>query len=255
MVKITRRTVDSVQTGEKDYVMWDDEVAGFGLRVFASGKCSYIIQYRARGRSRRYTIGPHGVWTPELARQEAKAQLGNVARGENPAEERALDHRAMTIKELCLQYIADMEAGLVLGKGDRPKKATTVATDTGRIIRHIIPLIGSWRVKDLTKAEVNRLMKDIIIGKTRISIKTKKLRGRAIVRGGAGTAIRTIGLLGGIMSYAVETGIIDQNPTHGLRKPKYKVRDDASVKPSIEFWVIFCGAPMATSVYACMRKS
>src|SRR3546814_9257947 len=34
-----------------------------------------------------------------------------------------------------------------------------------------------------------------------------------------------MGLLGGIFSYAVEAGVIEHNPTHGLRKPKYQVRD------------------------------
>lgn len=37
-------------------------------------------------------------------------------------------------------------------------------------------------------------------GKTRVSVKTKKLRGKAMVRGGVGTATRTVGLLGGILT-------------------------------------------------------
>jgi hypothetical protein len=45
------------------------------------------------------------------------------------------------------------------------------------------------------------------------------------VRGGAGTATRTVGLLGGILTYAIESGIIDRNPAHGLRKPKDNVRN------------------------------
>ena len=60
-------------------------------------------------------------------------------------------------------------------------------------------------------------------GRTRANVKTDKLRGRAIVRGGAGTAARTIGLFGGILTYAVELGIIDQNPVHGVRKPKDRI--------------------------------
>lgn len=224
MAKLTKRVVDAAEVRDKDYFIWDDELPGFGLRVFASGKRSYLVQYRAAGRSRRYTIGLHGVWTPETARQEAKVQLGRIAGGDNPAEERLLDHKAMTVKELCELYLKDLEAGLILGKGGRPKKATTIVTDTGRIQRHIIPLLGTRRVKDLTKAEINRVMKDIIAGKTRISVKTKKLRGKSIVRGGPGTAIRTIGLLGGILSYAVEAGIVESNPSHGIRKPKYAVR-------------------------------
>ena len=161
------------------------------------------------GRTRRYTIGLHGVWTAESARQEAKVQLGRVAQGDNPAEERQLDHKAITVKELCTLYVNDLNAGLILGKGGRPKKPTTMGTDTGRIERHIIPLLGTRRVKDLTKADINKVLKDIMAGKTRVAVKTKKLRGKAIVRGGAGTATRTVGLLGGILTYAVEAGIID----------------------------------------------
>jgi hypothetical protein len=39
-------------------------------------------------------------------------------------------------------------------------------TDTGRIYRHIVPLIGTRRVKDLVKADINRVLKDIMAGKT-----------------------------------------------------------------------------------------
>jgi len=225
VAKLTKRVVDAAEPQGKDYVIWDDELPGFGLRVFKSGERSYLIQYRSAGRSRRYSIGVHGVWTAELARKEAKIQLGRVAQGDNPAEERQLDHRAVTVKELCELYLKDLEAGLVLGKGGRPKKATTMVTDTGRINRHIVPLIGTRRVKDLVKADVNKVLKDIMAGKTRVSVKTKKLRGKANVRGGAGTATRTVGLLGGILTYAVEAGIIENNPAHGIRKPKDNVRN------------------------------
>ncbi|WP_374253001.1 tyrosine-type recombinase/integrase [Xanthobacter sp.] len=231
MPKITKRLVDASEIRDKDYVIWDDELPGFGLRVFASGKRSYVIQYRALGRSRRFTIGLHGVWTPETARQEAKIQFGRVAQGDNPAEERQLDHKAITIKELCTLYLNDLNAGLILGKGGRPKKATTIGTDTGRINRHIIPLIGTRRVKDLARADINKVLKDIMAGKTRAEVKTKKLRGKAIVRGGAGTATRTVGLLGGILTYAVDAGIIEINPAHGIKKPKDNVRNRRLTEP------------------------
>ncbi|HOV04580.1 MAG TPA: Arm DNA-binding domain-containing protein, partial [Kaistiaceae bacterium] len=178
MAKLTKRSVDAAEVREKDYFIWDDELPGFGLRVFASGKRSYLIQYRAAGRTRRFTIGLHGIWTAETARQEAKVQLGRVAKGDNPSEERQLDHQAITVKELCARYVADLNAGLILGKGGRPKKPTTIVTDTGRIERHINPLIGSRRVKDLVKSDINKVLKDIMAGKTRVSVKTKKLRGK-----------------------------------------------------------------------------
>ncbi len=223
MTKLTKRTVDATGIRASDYVLWDDDLPGFGLRVFKSGKRSYVVQYRAAGRSRRVTIGLHGVWTPEEARREAKVSLGAVAQGGNPAEERKLDREAITVKELCNRYLEDLRIGLVLGKRGRPKKATTISTDVGRIERHIIPLLGSRRVRDLAKPDITQAMKDIMAGKTLANVKTDKLRGRAIVRGGASTAARTIGLFGGILTYAVELGIIEQNPVHGVRKPKDQV--------------------------------
>lgn len=224
MAKINKRTVDGAVSKEKDYFIWDDDLPGFGLRVFASGKRSYLIQYRALGRSRRFTIGLHGVWTPELARKEAKALLGKIAQGDNPAEERQLDHKAITVKELCDLYLKDLDAGLILGKGGRPKRPGTIISDKGRIHRHIIPLVGTRRVKDLTKADVNKVLKDVMAGKTRRNVKTTNLRGRSVVKGGAGTASRTVGLLGGILTYAIDQGIIDINPAAGVKKPKDQVR-------------------------------
>ena len=76
-------------------------------------------------------------------------------RADNPAEERQLDHKAITVKELCTLYLNDLNAGLILGKGGRPKKPTTIGTDTGRISRHIIRLIGTRRVKDLARGRAD----------------------------------------------------------------------------------------------------
>ena len=63
MVKLTKRAVEAAEAKNKDYILWDGELPGFGLRVFPSGKRSYIVQYRQGGRSRRMAIGLHGVWT------------------------------------------------------------------------------------------------------------------------------------------------------------------------------------------------
>lgn len=217
MARLSKRAVDQALVGEQDYFIWDDELPGFGLRVFKSGKRSYLVQYRAKGRTRRFTIGTHGIWTPDTARVQARVLLGRIAQGDNPAEERQLDLKAITIKELCERYLEDAKNGLILGKKRRPKKASTIYTDEGRIRRHIIPLLGTRRVRDITTADVTRFMRDVASGKTKIDQKTRK-RGRSIVRGGIGTGTRTVGLLGAILTYARENGIIDANPAHGIRK-------------------------------------
>ena len=69
-----------------------------------------------------------------------------------------------------------------------------------RGLQRTLTLLGKKRVTHVTKADVTVMMKDIMAGKTRVSEKTKKLRGKSIVRGGIGTASRAVGLLGGIFS-------------------------------------------------------
>lgn len=217
MTKLTKRVVDAAPPNGRDYFLWDEQVPGFGLRVFASGKRSYLVQYRAGGRTRRVTIGLHGPVTCEEARRRAMELLGEVARGGDPAEDRETNRNAMTVAQLCEAYLKAAERGLILGKGKRPKKPSTLATDRGRVTRHIVPLLGRRKVKDLTTPDVVRFMRDVAAGKTATDVKTG-LRGRAIVEGGRGTATRTVGLLGGILSYAVTEGIIPANPARGVER-------------------------------------
>ncbi|MBO6675572.1 MAG: tyrosine-type recombinase/integrase [Rhizobiales bacterium] len=224
MPKLTKRVVDAAEVREMDYVIWDDELPGFGLRVFKSGKRSYVLQYRAAGRSRRYSIGLHGIWTPDTARKEAKVQLGKIAQGENPAEARQADRNAITVSELAERYIEAMDAGLIMGKGGRPKRPSTIYVNKGQLRGHIIPLIGQRRVQDLTKADVTKMMNDVIAGKTKAVKKTKK-RGKSVLRGGRGTASKCVGLTGSMLTYAISMGIIEHNVAHGIRKPKDQVRD------------------------------
>jgi len=64
---------------------------------------------------------------------------------------------------------------------------------------------------------VSKFLQDIAAGKTKADIKTK-LHGRTIVRGGKGTASRTVGLLGGIFSYAVSRRLLSANPVRGVER-------------------------------------
>ncbi|MGO7888997.1 tyrosine-type recombinase/integrase [Rhizobium leguminosarum] len=211
--------IDGLGPREKDYFEWDDELPGFGVRVWPSGKKVYLAQYRAGKQTKRFKIGAHGPLTVDEARKEAKVVLGDVARGEDPQLDRATRRKSLTVKDLCEGYFKAAEAGLILGKRGKPKKASTIYVDQGRAKRHIIPLLGSKLVQDLTQVDVVRMMRDVTTGKTATSEKTDKLRGRAIVEGGAGTASQAVTLLSAILTYAVSEGIIPHNPARGIKKP------------------------------------
>jgi integrase len=219
MPRLAKRLIDDLPSqSARETVFWDDELPGFGLRMKSSGAKSFLIQYRnANGRSRRLTLGRYGVLTPDEARRLAKKALADVAHGLDPAEIRQANRRALTIAELCREYMEKANAGLMISRRGLPKKASTLAYDQGRVERHIVPLIGHRPIKDVTSADIRAFQRDVTVGKTAIDVKTKA-RGRAIVKGGRGAATRTLGLLGAIMEYAVGTGYRADNPVRGVRR-------------------------------------
>jgi integrase len=142
--------------------------------------------------------------------------LGNVAEGSDPAAIKQSKRKAATVAELCDLYLADAEAGRLLTRRKTSKKLSTLITDKGRIVRHIKPLLGRLSVAAVTREDVDGFMHAVAEGKTAGKIKTAKTRGLAHVRGGKGTASRTVGLLGAIFSYSVRHRMRADNPVRGV---------------------------------------
>lgn len=208
--KLTKSVVDSLDAKATDYVTWCGALPGFGVRVRPSGAKSFVAQYRVGGRNvaaRKVTIGAFGKLTVDQAREAAKRILAGAELGQDEAAARAAKRAEITVAQLCDEYLKE---------GCEGKKESTLASDKGRIERHIKPLLGRKRIGEVDKADVQRFLIDVAKGRTATDIKTKK-HGRAIVTGGKGTATRTVRLLGGIFSYAVNCGYIAANPRAGVK--------------------------------------
>jgi site-specific recombinase XerD len=215
---LTLKTISAVQLGS---TAWDDgkgAVPGFGARRQKGDAVSYVLKYRtADGRQRWQTIGRHGApWTPDTARAEARRILSEVAKGLDPAGEKLEGRKAATVADLCRDYIAKAGAGKILSRG-KTKKSSTLATDRGRIERHIIPLLGRLKVAAVTRKDAEAFLDAVTDGDTAARVKTGR-HGLARVTGGRGTATRTMGLLGAIFSYAVKQGLRSDNPCRGVER-------------------------------------
>jgi integrase len=196
--------------------IWDSAVPSFGARRQKGPAVAYVLKFRTEeGRQRWHTIGRHGPWTPDMAREEAKRLLGDIVKGGDPAATKTAARKAPTVSELCDLYLQDAETGRLLTRRRSPKKASTLATDKGRIERHIKPLLGALKVASVSRDDIERFMHAVAEGQTAGRTKTAKKRGLARVTGGRGTASRTVGLLGAIFSYAVRHRMRADNPVHG----------------------------------------
>ena len=146
MFRLTKRSVEASEITEQDYLVWDRDLKGFGLRVYPSGKKTYLVQYRVGRRTRRLTIGQHGALTADEARKEAQHLLGSVARGTDPSTERQDKRRAPTVSGLCDRFLEEY-----VEMHCKPK----TARDYHSIIRRFIrPRLGPLPIAEVTRADV-----------------------------------------------------------------------------------------------------
>ncbi|WP_234729722.1 tyrosine-type recombinase/integrase [Acidocella facilis] len=89
-MRLTEKAIDDlkVEPGRRDRLAFDDVTRGLGVRVTASGGKTFILQYTFEGTKRRMPIGAVSAITLRDARAAARALLGEVALGRDPAAER-----------------------------------------------------------------------------------------------------------------------------------------------------------------------
>jgi hypothetical protein len=106
--KINKRAVDALGPGVKDAYIWDATVKGFALKVTPRGTKTYLFEYKDRFRkTRRVTIGHHGVLTADQARERAKTLAAEVELGGDPASDRTKHRAALTVSQLADNWLSD----------------------------------------------------------------------------------------------------------------------------------------------------
>jgi integrase len=133
--------------GARRTTYWDAGMPGFGLMVTMNGHRSYVVQYRAVGRSRRMHL--KAGLTLTAARREAKAILGAVARGGDPLTARRKMERAEsdTLRAIVEEYLAR--------EGSRLR---TIDERRASLQRHVLPKLGDRQIGDITRTDIVRLL-------------------------------------------------------------------------------------------------
>jgi integrase len=150
---LSKRAVESAEVRATEYMIWDGNLAGFGVRILPSGRRSYLVQYRVGTRSRRLSLGAHGVLTHEQARTLAIEALAAVRAGGDPAGDRKERREAVTVRELADRF--DREHIQVRVKESTAKEYRR------NLKRFILPALGRFRVVEISRADVAKFHHDL----------------------------------------------------------------------------------------------
>jgi integrase len=181
-----------------NWVIYDTEVAGFGLRVTAAGRRSFILNYRTRGgRERRCTIGDATNWNVTAARKRAKEIRRKLPDGYDPLSVIEAERGAKTVAAMCQRFIED----------HLPSLRTRTALDyRGIINREILPTLGKLKLLDVKPADIDDLHRKIT-------------RGHGEHRARPYRANRTAALLSKMFNLAVKRWQwLSVNPVQGLQR-------------------------------------
>jgi integrase len=147
--KLTPQLVASVKADPTTdrTIIWDESLPNFGLVITAAGHRSFIVQYRANGRSRRMAI--KATLRLGEARKEARAILGKVAKDRDPLTER---RKAEASAENTLQSVAEK---YFQREG---KTLRTVKERRRTLARLVFPRLGAKQIEDIKRSDIVKLL-------------------------------------------------------------------------------------------------
>ena len=222
--KLNKTEVDKAEPGAKDWFLWDEDVAGFGLKITPAGSKVFIYQYRLarpgeaeRTAAKRYTIGKFGPITPDQARKRAKELAALVLQGIDPRQReidaiaaqdeaaRAKAERKRLEGELLFEKVA--ERWLEHYEDEKGRRASTVGHASQIVRTHLKPALTGKALPHITRADLQAIIDGI-------PVKHRAVR-RAVY------AYASV-----LFGWALKRGDITDNPITTLAKPEApKARD------------------------------
>ena len=146
-LRITKRTVDALGVDAGDATFWDRGLAGFGVRVYATGRKVYVVQSRGPGGLKRVSLGRHGELSADEARKTAAAVIDRIKRGEDPFP--APPAPKLTVAGLAERYLKAHVAVHC-----KPKTAALYRTV---LEKHILPALGGKALGEVGRGDVAEL--------------------------------------------------------------------------------------------------
>lgn len=170
--------------------LWDELLPGFGLRVSARGRKSFVVFTRLHGRKIRVTLGHYPAMSLAEARERARATIQTISCGDDPRRQRTNDTAIESV-------VADF-----LTRHARPNTRTRTADETERLLRREV--LYAWKgrdVREIRRRDVIALLDDIVD------------------RPAPYVANRTLAALRKMFRWAIQRDLIDSSPCSDVVRP------------------------------------
>ena len=203
-MKLTEKVIDELQIepGRLDRLVFDDVQRGLGVRITASGGKTFLVQYVIEGTKRRMPLGSVSAITLRDARAAARALLGEVARGNDPASERKARIEAAKAERRRQAYT--MQALINDWQAEHlAERRPAYSAEATRALRVAFPHRLEAGAELLTREDVRRTLAAL----------PKAMRARTAAYGRA------------CWGWAVKQGKMEVNPFEALPFPAPKARD------------------------------
>jgi integrase len=188
--------------GKSERLVFDDALPGFGLRIRAGGKRTWIVQYRIGSQQRRLSIGTIEAVDSAEARKRAKDAVARVQLGQDPQVEKTAA-RAPKAREMTLGDVVDR----YLPYAERKLKASTYSGVVLHLRKHWQPL-HAQEIQNLERRHVAAQL------------------GRIAASSGPYGANRSRAALSALFAWAIGEGLTDTNPVVGTNKATDEIARD-----------------------------
>jgi integrase len=209
--KLTQLTAERLKPpAEGNVTFWDSQLPGFGMRISARGRRTWVAMYRVKGgREVMETLGTMAtIPAVAQARDLARASMVRARAGVNPVEAKRTAEAAAAIKPF---LFADLVARYITEHVQRNTKPAT-AYETGRILRNrVMPHWGKRPACAILKVDVYTLLDEI--GSKRLRKRVGSIGGPLVEANAILRCLKTL------FKWAVGKDLIENDPTVGVLKP------------------------------------
>lgn len=200
MKVLTDRQIKNLKPKAERYEIWEGN--GFGIRVFPTGKKSWVFMYRFEGSIKRMTFGHYPKMSVAEAHEAHGKALAELEKGIDVGAKLVTANRenrlAPTVAELANEY---------LEKWAKPRKRSW-EEDARMLAKDVIPLIGNKKARDVKKRDILFLLDQVSD------------------RGSPIAANRTLAVVRRMFNFAIERDIIAVTPCYGVKAPTKENRCD-----------------------------